>query len=323
MSRSTYTPPEAVKNIGVVGTGSVGAAWVAIYLARGLTVRASDPGADAETRLRTFVTAAWPALVKIGIAPTQTIPWDSLSFVASAEAASQGADLVQECVPEDLDMKRKVFAEIESGAPSHAVIASSTGGIPASAMQQDMTLPGRLVVGHPFNPPHLIPLVEIVGGEKTDPAALDWAVAFYRSIGKRPILLKREMVGHMANRLQFALLREAVHCLSEGIAGAQEIDDAVRYGLGLRWALMGGLMTFTLAGGPGGMPDTLGRFGAATEKWWDALGNPRLTPETRAAMIAGAEELADGKPLTDWIAWRDENLVALLQVLHRAEDSKT
>jgi 3-hydroxyacyl-CoA dehydrogenase len=300
------------RRIGLVGTGSVGSGWAAIYIARGYEVVASDPSPDAETRTRAFVADSWAALRRLGVASAENVPADKLSFVASPAQVASRCDLLHENVPENLDAKHRVYDEIEGAGPASLVVASSTGGIRPSDLQARMRHPERLIVCHPFNPPHLVPLVEILGGEKTAPELVDWALGFFRALGKRPIRVDREVTAFLTNRLQFALLREAVHCVAEGIASPQAIEDAMRFGLGPRWAVMGSLTTFTLAGGPSGMPHVL-TIAPELEKWWAALGTPSLTsPQVQAALVKAADEITRGRSLTEWIAWRNEKLVDLL-----------
>jgi 3-hydroxyacyl-CoA dehydrogenase len=302
-------PLEHPKNIGLVGTGSVGCGWAAIYVARGYKVVASDPAPEAETRARAFIADSWDALRKLGIATSERVPDDSLTFVRAPGEVAAAADLVHENATENLALKQAVYDEIEANAPPTLVIASSTGGIPPSLLQAKMRNPERLVVCHPFNPPHLVPLVEIVGGDKTAPVVVDWALRFFRALGKQPIRVDKEVTAFLTNRLQFALLREAAHCVAEGIASPRAIEDAMRYGLGPRWAVMGALTTFTLAGGPGGMRHTLS-IAPELQKWMDALGSPKLTsPDVQAALIKAADEITAGKPISEWIAWRNEKLV--------------
>ena len=220
------------RRIGLIGTGSVGCGWAAIYVARGYKVIASDPAPDAETRARAFIADTWDALRKLGIATSERVPEDSLTFVRITRRGRSRAPI--SCTrmrPENLALKQAVYDEIEANAPATLVIASSTGGIPPTQLQAKMRNPERLVVCHPFNPPHLVPLIEIVGGEKTAPAVVDWALRFFRTLGKQPIRVDKEVTAFLTNRLQFALLREAVHCVAEGIASPQAIEDAMRYGL--------------------------------------------------------------------------------------------
>jgi carnitine 3-dehydrogenase len=282
-------PQERPKRIGLVGTGSVGSGWAAIYIARGYEVIACDPAPDAEDRLRAFIADTWDALQRIGFATEKRVPEDNLSFAANAGAVAAYSDFVQENAPENLALKQNVYAEIEEAAPATLVIGSSTGGIPPTQLQAKMRHPERLIVCHPFNPPHLVPLIEIIGGEKTAPDVVDWALRFFTALGKKPIRVDKEVTAFLTNRLQFALLREAVHCVAEGIASPQAIEDAMRYGLGPRWAVMGALTTFTLAGGEGGMPHVL-KIAPELQKWMDACGTPQLTdPEVQKKLIAAAE----------------------------------
>lgn len=308
-------PQEQPKRIGLVGTGSVGSGWAAIYIARGHDVIACDPSSDAENRLRAFIADTWDALQRIGFATAERVPADKLSFAANAGAVAAASDFVQENAPENLALKQKVYAEIEEAVPPSLVIGSSTGGIPPTQLQAKMRHPERLIVCHPFNPPHLIPLIEIIGGEKTAPEVVDWALRFFTALGKKPIRVDKEVTAFLTNRLQFALLREAVHCVAEGIASPQAVEDAMRYGLGPRWAVMGALTTFTLAGGEGGMPHVL-KIAPELQKWMDACGTPQLTdPEVQKKLIAAAESITKGRPLPDLIAWRNERLVDLLRAV--------
>jgi carnitine 3-dehydrogenase len=302
-------PLEHPKRIGLVGIGSVGCGWAAIYVARGYKVTVCDPAPDAEKRARAFIVDTWDALRKLGIATSERAPENSLTFVRTPGEVAAAADLVHENATENLALKQSVYEEVEAKAPPTLVIASSTGGIPPTQLQAKMRNPERLVVCHPFNPPHLVPLIEIVGGEKTAPAVVDWALRFFRALGKQPIRVDKEVTAFLTNRLQFALLREAAHCVAEGIASPQAIEDAMRYGLGPRWAVMGALTTFTLAGGPGGMRHTLS-IAPELQKWMDALGSAKFTsPDVQAALIKAADEITAGKPISEWIAWRNEKLV--------------
>lgn len=305
--------PDQVRVAGLLGTGSVGSGWAAAYLGRGCEVLAYDPSPNAPEKVRDFLARSWPALCELGAA-TGEVPFDKLRFASLAEVAA-GADVLHENAPERIDVKRDLLKDAEREAAPWTVICSSSGGLKPSDIQAEMSHPNRLVVAHPFNPPHLVPLVEVVGGRTTAPATADWAMALMRRLGKRPIRLDREMTAYMANRLQFALLREAIHCLVEGVASPQDIDDAVRYGLAPRWAVLGPLMTFTLAGGPGGMPHVLAQFSESTEAWWADLGETRLTPDVRDTLVTAAETLADDRALPDWMALRDRHLVRVLQLL--------
>lgn len=306
-------PLEQIETVGLVGAGSVGHSWAALMLARGYTVVASDPQVGAQRCLEQAVTECWPALSRLGLSSETTPPWEKLHFTDSLAELAGRSDLVQENVPENPDVKRKVIGEIDKHLKSDKLILSSSGGTPPSQLQEFcQKAPARLVLGHPFHPAHIVPLVEVLGGQHSDPAAIELALRFYEQLGKRPVLLKREVVGHLSNRLQFALLREAAHCLASGVASAEDIDAAVRWGLGPRWALMGSLMTFNLAGGSGGLSSLLERFGDDIQHWWDALEPTQLTPEVREALVVGAGELTAGRSNSEWARMRDEMLIDYL-----------
>lgn len=314
MSSEKYRSPQDIRSVAVIGTGSVGASWAALFLAHGMEVLAYDPSEGAEARAIAFVKAAWPALVELQIADAVVPPLERLRFYATAGDAASLADLIQENVPEKPELKARVLEEISVAAGAEKIILSSTGGIPPSQLQEACAHPERFVVVHPFNPSHLIPLVEVVGGKKTSPAVVEWALGFARYVGKQPIRLNVEATGHMTNRLQFALVREAVHCLIEGVASARDIDAAVRYGLGPRWTLMGSLLTLHLAGGPGGMKGILNHAGKAIEEWWTPMSQPQLTPEVTARLVEASAEISDDQPIDQWVAWRDEQLVNVIKL---------
>ncbi len=314
MTAITYPSISSIARVAVIGMGSVGAGWSSLFLARGISVRAYDPGPGAEERARRFIDSAWPALSDLGLVSQAQPPHELLSFHATAAEAATGIDLVQENVYEKPELKAAVLKEIGEAAPDR-IIMSSTGGIPPSELQAHCPQPERLVVVHPFNPPHLIPLVEVVGGRQTAPEVIDWAMDFSRWMGKVPIRLNAEAVGHMTNRLQFALVREAVACLVDGMASAQDIDAAVRYGLGPRWTLMGSLLTLHLAGGPGGMAGILDHAGAAIEQWWTPRSMPHLSdPLVKERLVKAGAEVSAGAAIHEWTTWRDEQLVNVLKL---------
>jgi 3-hydroxyacyl-CoA dehydrogenase len=320
---SVRPAPDQVTVIGIVGTGAVGASWATLFLARGLTVVAYDPAPDAEVKARAFISEAWQALMVSLGTPAKPVPGERLQFLPTVDAVARAAQVIQENAPERPELKTELLAAIDAAATAEKPILSSTGGIPPSTLQKSCTHPERFVVVHPFNPAHLIPLVEVVGGVDTDPAVIEWAMGFAHHVGKHPIRLLREADGHMTNRLQFALMREAVHCLVEGIASASDIDDAVRYGLGPRWALMGGLLTMHLAGGAGGMKGILDHAGKAIEGWWDALGQPRLDEPTRVRLIEAATEVSAGRSIAEWVQWRDRNLADLVKLIQHSANPAT
>ncbi len=318
MSAAARPAPGDVRTVVVIGTGVIGGGWAAHFLRTGYDVVAWDPGPDAETRLHALVHNAWPALVGLGL--HEGASPDRLRFVGSMAEALAGADFVQESAPEVLDSKIALLAAIDEATPLGVVVASSTSGFGMSQMAVDCATPGRLVVGHPFNPPYLLPLVEVVGGERTDPDTVAWAETFYTLAGKVCLTMDHEVPGFVGNRLQEALWREALHMVDSGDATVQQIDDAIIHGPGLRWALMGPMLTYHLGGGPGGMAHLLDQFGPALLEPWTRLEAPELTPQLRDQVVAGAEEAAGGCTVAELAQVRDAFLVDLLALLdkHRA-----
>lgn len=297
------------RRVAVVGCGTVGASWAALFLAHGLDVAATDPAPGAEERLRRFVERALEQLRALGCRDE-----GRLTFHPAMADTLAGAAFVQENAPENEGLKRRLLAEIDGLVPPDVVVASSTSALLRSAIVADCRWAGRHLVAHPFNPPHLLPLVEIVGG---DAAAVASAVAFYRSLGRRPVVLSREMPGHIANRLSSALYREAVHLVEQGVASVTDIDAAISHGPGLRWAVMGPHMTYHLGGGEGGIAHYLEHLGPSQERRWAALGNPSLGPEVRERIVAGVAEEAAGRSIADLEAERDAALMGLLRLLGR------
>ena len=304
--------------IAVIGTGTIGASWAALFLAAGHDVAASDPADGAEARLRAQVAANWGDLATLGVAkgPVESA-LERLTFHADPAGAARGAQAVQENAPERIEVKRDLLARLETTLAPDALILSSTSGLKPTAMQQDMTHPGRLVVGHPFNPPHLIPLVEIVGGERTSDDAILAAIAFYERLGKQPIRLNREITGHVANRLQAALWREAVFLAREGVASVADIDRALTGAVGIRWALMGPHLTFHLGGGAGGMEGFVKNLGPAVESWWADLGDATLDDETARVLVEGVAEETGGRDVEELARQRNAALLRLLALDRR------
>ena len=304
--------------IAVIGTGTIGASWAALFLAAGHDVAASDPAEGAEARLRAQVAANWGDLAALGVAkgPVESA-LERLTFHADPAEAARGAQAVQENAPERIEVKRDLLARLETTLAPDALILSSTSGLKPTAMQQDMTHPGRLVDGHPFNPPHLIPLVEIVGGERTSDDAILAAVAFYERLGKQPIRLNREITGHVANRLQAALWREAVFLAREGVASVADIDRALTGAVGIRWALMGPHLTFHLGGGAGGMEGFVKNLGPAVESWWADLGDATLDDETARVLVEGVAEETGGRDVEELARQRNAALMRLLALDRR------
>ena len=310
--------PNAIRRVAVVGTGVIGASWAALFLAKGLEVAASDPAPGAEAALRAFVHGAWPALERLGLAPGASP--DRLTFSANLAEALAGVDLVQENGPERLDFKQKLYGQLDELLPPNVIIASSSSGLPMSEIQKGATLhPERCVVGHPFNPPHVIPLVEIVGGKKTSEATIRRADDFYTAIGKRTVRIHKELPGHVANRLQGAVMREAYYLVSEGVLSVADVDTALSWGPGLRWGVMGAIMLNHLGGGPGGIEHFLQQFAGSLTTSWNNLGQPVLTPEVQQQVIDGVHAEAGSRTIEELEAERDDILLGLIELRTQRE----
>jgi carnitine 3-dehydrogenase len=298
-----------IRTVAIVGSGVIGAGWAARCLSRGLDVTAWDPASDAEERLRAAVEKAWPALEAAGL---ERANGGRLRFVPTLAEAVRDADYVQENAPEREELKQGLLAEIDAAARPDVVVATSTSGLLPTKLQARMAHPERLVVGHPFNPVYLLPLVEVVGGKQTAPESIARAAAFYRSVGMRPLHVRTEIEGFVADRLMEALWREALWLVKDGVATTEEIDAAVVYGCGLRWSLMGTFLTFHLAGGEGGMRHMLHQFGPALKLPWTKLVAPELTDDLIDRVAGGCEDQAAGRSINDLEKRRDEFLVRLL-----------
>jgi len=307
-----------IRRIAVVGTGVIGASWAAQYLARGFDVVATDPAPNAEGNLRKYVDEAWELLTAIGL--TSGASRDRLSFTSNMQGALANADFVQENAPERPEFKTKLFAEMDDATPLDSIIASSSSGITPSVMQAKCKHPERVLVGHPFNPPHIIPLVEVVGGTKTSPEPIQRAIAFYASIGKKPILLNKELPGHVANRLQAALYREVMYLIQQGVLSVADADDAVSYGPGLRWGVMGPSLQWHLGGGSGGIKHFMDHLMDPMAAMFKVLGNPDVTPELKKTIADGVSQEAAGRSVEQLAQEENASLVKLLQL--RAEAKK-
>ncbi len=305
-----------VRTVVCAGTGVIGGGWVAYFLAHGYRVVAWDPGDGAEDRLRHLVDSAWPALTELGLA--EGADRANLTFEPDLAAACAQADFVQESAPENLDLKRRLLADIDAVTPADVVISSSTSGYAMTEMQTECTHPERTVVGHPFNPPYLIPLVEVVGGKLTDPDVVAWTSDFFRLAGKSVITMEHEVPGFVANRLQEALWREALHMVAAGEATVEQIDLSITDGPGLRWPIHGPMLTFHLAGGQGGMAHMLDHFGPSLLSPWTRLQAAELTPELRDAVVDGCLREAGDRSIDDLVAERDRGVIAVLRALGRA-----
>lgn len=304
-----------VDRVAVVGTGVIGISWAAHFLARGLDVVATDPSPGAEERLRAEVAALWPTL-----APVDGATPERLAFMADPAEAVADADFVQENGPEREDVKHELFAVLDKAARPDVVLASSSSGLLPSAIARGCPAhPERVVIGHPFNPPHVIPLVEVVPGERTAEEAVTRALAFYTAVGKKPIRLRQELPGHVANRLQAALWQEAYSLVERGVASVADIDTAISQGPGLRWAVLGPFANQHLSGGPGGIAHVLEHLGPPTERWWRDLGQVTLTPELVATLVAGVDAELAGTDPAELAARRDAVLHTLLDAKGRTE----
>jgi carnitine 3-dehydrogenase len=312
------TRHEPVRHVAVVGAGVIGASWVSHFLARGLDVAAFDVSGTAESLLRTAVNAHWPALQRLGLHPDASP--DRLRFTTDLADAVDGADFVQENAPERVEVKREIFGRIDPLLDPAVVIASSSSGMSPSSIAQHCTdHPERVLVGHPFNPPHLIPLVEVVGGQATSEASIQTAMDFYAAMGKRPIRVRQEIPGHVANRLQAALWREAYSLVERGVATVADIDTAIAQGPGLRWALLGPFLNQHLSGGPGGIAHVLEHLGPPMVEWWADLGQPDLTPELVGTLVAGVQDELGKTDMADLTDRRDRALDALLAAKEDAQ----
>jgi 3-hydroxyacyl-CoA dehydrogenase len=305
----SYEKP--IRRIAIVGTGVIGASWAAQYLARGFDVVATDPAPNAEASLRKYVDEAWGLLTRIGL--TAGASRDRLSFTTDMKQALSKADLVQENGPERPDFKIRLFADMDAATPVDSIIASSSSGITPSVMQSECKHPERVLLGHPFNPPHVIPLVEVVGGKKTSPEALQQAMAFYAAVGKKPILLHKEMPGHVSNRLQAALYREVLYLIEQGVVSVSDADDAVSWGPGLRWGVMGPSLQWHVGGGAGGIRHFMDHLmDPMTNVLFKTLGNPNVTPELKKTIADGVLAEAGDRSVEQLAREENDVLVGLI-----------
>lgn len=307
-----------ISRVACLGGGVIGSSWTALFLAAGKSVALYDPEPGAERRVREAVEAAMPALVELGLAGRASE--SELLFHTDACDAVEGAQFVQESVPERLELKRELYGLIEPALDRDAIVASSASGLTLTELQAGFRDPSRLVLGHPFNPPHLIPLVEVVGNAATGPRVVERTRSFYASIGKVTIELRREVPGHVANRLQAALWREAISLVMRGVASVEDIDTAVSSGPGLRWAVMGPTNLFHLGAGSGGIAAFCERYAASFERWWGDLGEPHLDEPTIAALVAGVSSRSENHDLTTLATKRDDLLTAVVRATHGPHD---
>ena len=309
-----------IRRIAMIGTGVIGASWTSLFLAKGLQVVATDPAPNAEASLRKFVETAWPALKRLGLSTGAS--QSNLTFTADLVQAVDGVDLVQENGPERIDFKQKLYGQLDELLAPEVIIASSSSGLTMSEIQKGAkTHPERCVIAHPFNPPHLIPLTEIVGGAKTSEATIQRVDEFYTSIGQKTVRVKKEMPGHVANRLQSALAREVYYLVAEGVVSAADVDTALSWGPGLRWGVMGNMMLNHLGGGPGGIEHFFHQFSGPMTAWWKTLGSPVLTPEVQQNLIDSVHAEVGSRSIAELEAERDEVLLGLLELRNKVAKS--
>jgi carnitine 3-dehydrogenase len=301
------------KTIGLVGTGVIGSGWAVRVLARGFDVVAWDPADDGEDRLRGAIERAWPAATELGLFPGADP--NRVRWAESPEEAAVAADWIQESAPEDEELKRTLLRRLDHAASSPTVIASSSSGLLPTRLAEGLQHPERLLIGHPFNPVYLLPLVEVVAGQATSPGTVAAAVEHYDDLFMHPLVVRNEIEGYLSDRLQEALWREVLHLVNNGVATTAELDDAVVYGPGLRWAAMGTNLTFHLAGGDGGMRHMLSQFGPALKLPWTHVEAPELTEELVEAMAAGTEAQAAGRTVAELEHQRDQSLLGVMRAL--------
>jgi len=305
--------PSKVRRVCCIGAGPIGAGWTASFLARAYTVTAYVHEPAEETSLRSLIDTAWVSLESLGLAEGASL--DNLHCTSDLAEAVADAEFVQESAPENMALKQALYEKLGRLVPANVVIASSTSGLLMSDIQAHCSTPNRTVVGHPFNPPYLLPLVEIVGGAATDPAAVRWLVNFYKVAGKAPLVLKREIPGFIATRLQEAIWREALHMISNDEATVEDIDFAIVNGPGPRWAMMGPCLIYHLGGGEGGMAYCLEQFGPSLKLPWSRLEAPELTPKLRQQLIDGSLREAGDRDYATLNSERDRGLVAIHKAL--------
>jgi len=306
----SYDKP--IRRVAIVGTGVIGASWAAQYLARGFDVVATDPAPNAEANLRKYVADAWPPLTTVGLSPGAS--QDRLRFTVNMKEALAQADFVQENGPERPEFKIKLFADMDDATPPDSLIASSSSGITMSVMQSKCARPERCVVGHPFNPPHIIPLVEVVGGTKTAPEAIEQAMKFYAALGKKAIHLRKELPGHVANRLQAALYQEVAYLIQEGVLSVADADDAVSFGPGLRWGVMGPSLQWHVGGGAGGIKHFMEHLMDPLGGMMKTLGKPQITPALKKTIADGVLKEAADRSVEQLAKEENEVLLGLIRL---------
>jgi len=311
MTNTTSAEKVQPQHTAILGAGVIGASWTALFLAAGHSVAVYDPAPDAEKKVRDYVQNAWPTLQALGLAEHGNM--QAVSFYTDATEAVKGASFIQESVPERLPIKHALYALIEEVMEPNAVIASSASGLTLSEMQAGWKNASRFVLGHPFNPPHLIPLVEVMGNQATDTGVVELAEAFYKGVGKVTIRVEREVPGHVANRLQAAVWREAIHLVKTGVASVEDVDKAMWAGPGLRWAAEGPTMLFHMGAGEGGLAEFCERYTDSFNRWWDDLGELHLDEATAAMLTEGVKAEAGGASPEELSKRRDALITAMQQ----------
>jgi carnitine 3-dehydrogenase len=303
---------QPVHRIAIVGTGVIGASWAAYYLARGIDVVATDPGPQAEANLRKYVDDAWPLLTQVGLSPGASR--ERLTFTPDMSLALADADWVQENAPERPDFKIKLFAQMDEATPPNSIIASSSSGITMDVIQSGCKRPERCVIGHPFNPPHVVPLVEVVGGAKTSEATIERAMTFYADIGKKPVRLHKSLPGHVANRFQAALYKEVLYLVQQGVLSVADADIAVCYGPGIRWGVMGPSLQWHVGGGQGGIQHFMEHLMDPLAGMMKTLGTPEITPQLKQTVVDAVLKEAAGRSVEQLASEENSVLIGLLKL---------
>lgn len=318
---AAYRDAEAIRTVAAIGGGVIGNGWIAALLGSGRAVRLYDPMPGTDERTRTHVADAWDQMVELGLARAGDDWTERFSAHDQLEDALAGADFVQESTPERTELKQALFADLDRLLPADVLVGSSTSSLPITELQAGLASAARFVLGHPFNPVHLIPLVEVGGGEQTAPEAVDTALAFYTAIGKQPILLQREIFGHIGNRLTAAMFREAVSLVANGYATVADVDRAIKHGFALKWAIQGQFTTFHTSGGSGGLAEFLPKFSSGIARRWATMTDPPLEdPELQALLIEQMAKAAQGRGVSEIAAEQDRKLMQMLKLLSNAAD---
>lgn len=313
---SRYRTPDEVRTVAAVGAGVIGAGWVAAFLGSGRSVRLYDSAPDAGERTRAHVAAAWPQMAELYLAQASDDWSRRLTVHDRLEDAVSGADFVQESTPERADVKRALFEDLDRLVPDQVLVASSTSSLPISTLQADLAGAHRFVLGHPFNPVHLLPLVEVGGGDDTTAEAISTALRLYETMGKQPIHLKREVFGHIVNRLTSAMFREAVRLVAEDYATIADIDRAISHGPALKWAIQGQFTTFHTSGGAGGLAEFLPKFSDGIVQRWSTMTDPPLTDAAlQRKLVAQMAEAVGDRSVAEIAAHQDEMLMEMLKLL--------